>query len=242
MTRQKSYYTRYLQCCQLQALPQTKQSDPDYPYTRLPPRRCLLEPIPEIYLAQDLLIEAAECHKNDDRIGAEKAIKKADFLEIEKWTESLWGKAILPSTLRRRVKNPKPIQKEQKDKEDVPAEMKRNLVARDRFHCRWCGIPVIPKNVRDYLRDEYPKALRWCGTNRTNHAAFSAMTLVEDHVKPVSRGGKTSLHNLIVSCWPCNSGRSNFMPEEMCLIRPLPAEGPWIKSNWDGLKRVLRKG
>ena len=242
MSKQKFYYTRYLQCCQLQALPPTEQSDRDYPYTRLPPRRCLLEPIPEIYLAQDLLSEAAEYHKNDDRIRAEKAIKKADFLEIEKWTESLWGKAAAPATLRRIIKNPETIEKGMQDNEYVPAQVKRNLVARDGYHCRWCGIPVIPKNVRDYLRKKYPDALRWGNTNRTKHAAFNAMTLVEDHLIPLSRNGKTSLNNLIVSCWPCNSGRENFMPEEMCLIPPIPAEGPWIKSNWDGLRRVLSKG
>lgn len=242
MNKQKFYYTRYLQCCQLQALPPTKQSDRDYPYTRLPPRRCLLEPIPQIYLAQDLLSEAAECDKRDDRNGAEEAIRKADFPEIEKWTESLWGKAIPPSTLRRLVEDPQPIPKERQDKKDVPAEMSRNLVARDGYHCRWCGIPVIPKRVRDYLKGKYGEPMRWVNSGYVEHAAFKAMTLVEDHLIPRSRDGKTLLNNLIVSCWPCNSGRGNFMPEEMCLIRPIPAEGPWIKSNWDGLKRVLSKG
>ena len=242
MSKQNFYYTSYSLRRWLQTPISAKKYDRDYPYTLLPPRRCLLEPIPEIYFAKDFLSEAAEYHKDSDNDTAAEAIRKADLLEIEKWTESLWGKAIPSSTLRRKVEDPQTTPKEGRHKKYVPAEMRENLVARDRFHCRWCGIPVIPKRVRDYLRKEYPKALRWGNTNRSKHAAFKAMTLVEDHVKPVSRGGETSLDNLIVSCWPCNSGRGNFMPEEMCLIPPIPEEGPWIESDWDGLTRVLPKG
>lgn len=244
MSDHTHYYTNFLVRSRLKAPVPKKDLTCDYPYTRLPPRRCLLEPVPAIYQAQDLLNRAANWHLADeqDREKAKKAIYDADLLEIEIWMESIWG-PYLPAVHRRLVEKPAEFYGDKDKRRHPDKELKQKVIDRDGYHCRWCGIPVISTEARDHLKKAYPDAFRWGSKNRHKHAAFQAMTHVEnhDHVIPRSRGGHTSLENLIVSCSPCNAGRLNFLPEEMCLIRPIPEEGPWIKSDWDGLKRVLKK-
>ena len=215
----------------------------DYPYTRLPTRRCLLEPTPAIYLAHDLLNEAAECHKKGDHEGAEKAIQSADLPEISEWMESIWG-PFSPSIHRRwieKIADEDKVPPATRAKQYIPKELRDKLVERDGYHCRWCGIPVISAKARDLLKKKYPKIFRWGPANADKHAAFQAMILSEDHVIPRSRGGQNLMDNLIVSCSPCNSGRGDFLPQEMCLTPPVPQQGPWITSDWDGLIRILPK-
>lgn len=218
----------------------------DYPYTRLPPRRCLLEPIPAIYLAQDLLNEAAKCHVYGGDLNkkrAAEAIKEADLPEIAEWMESIWG-AFSPPIHRRWVKEIKETDKvpdSARAKQYIPKKLRDKLVERDGYHCRWCGIPVISVKARDHLKIKYPEVFRWGPANADKHAAFQAMKLSEDHIIPRSRGGQNLMENLVVSCSPCNAGREAFLPEEMCLVHPIPEQGPWIKSDWDGLTRVLPK-
>lgn len=43
-----------------------------------------------------------------------------------------------------------------------------------------------------------------------------------DHVRPVNRGGTNSLLNLVGACVPCNSIKSDFMPQELGWILRLP--------------------
>ena len=245
MNDREHYYTNFLVRSRLKAPVPKNDHSFDYPYTRLPPRRCLLEPVPAIYQAQDLLNKAADHHLADeqDRKRAEKAICEADFLEIEIWMESIWG-SYSPAIHRRWIEGPDKFLGDKDELRYPDRELKQKVIDRDGYHCRWCGIPVISIEAHDHLKKVYPKAFRWGPKNRNRHkhAAFQAMTHVEshDHVIPWSRGGHTSLENLVVSCSPCNAGRSNFLPEEMCLIRPIPEDGPWIKTDWDGLKRVLK--
>lgn len=71
-----------------------------------------------------------------------------------------------------------------------------------------------------YLRDRH--RCQYCGQQGT------ATDLTLDHVRPRSRGGRTSWSNIVVSCAPCNSRKRDRLPEEagMRLRRP-PCQPRW---------------
>ncbi|MFK8139218.1 MAG: HNH endonuclease [Bdellovibrionales bacterium] len=47
--------------------------------------------------------------------------------------------------------------------------------------------------------------------------SFSVSDLSMDHIVPVSRGGKTSKGNVVVSCKDCNNKKKYYTPAEMIL-------------------------
>jgi 5-methylcytosine-specific restriction endonuclease McrA len=61
---------------------------------------------------------------------------------------------------------------------------KRNLMLRDEHECQYCG-----KHLR-------------------------ADTATIDHVVPVSRGGRNTWKNTVLSCKPCNNTKDNRTPQE----------------------------
>ena len=111
------------------------------------------------------------------------------------------------------------------------------LIRRDGFHCRFCGIPVVRREIRSLIRKAYPEALRWGDANRNaeQHAGLQAMWLTYDHVLPYSRGGTSDLDNMVVACQPCNCGRTELTLEEAGLADPRAREP--VRSLWDGLER-----
>ena len=54
-------------------------------------RRCMLEPIPEIFDAAALLGAAADFHADGRENDARDALRAADLPEILDWCERLWG-------------------------------------------------------------------------------------------------------------------------------------------------------
>jgi 5-methylcytosine-specific restriction endonuclease McrA len=97
---------------------------------------------------------------------------------------------------------------------------------------------VVRREIRKAIRKAYPDALRWSTTNNNDaHGAFLAITACFDHVLPYSRGGMTTLENMVLACWPCNNGRMSLTLTEAGLLDPRdrppkPAPG-W--EQWDGL-------
>jgi len=65
-----------------------------------------------------------------------------------------------------------------------PKFSRRNVYVRDGHRCQYCG------------------------------KRFRSEELNIDHVKPVSRGGKTTWTNTVLSCVPCNDKKANRTPEE----------------------------
>jgi 5-methylcytosine-specific restriction endonuclease McrA len=202
-------------------------------------RTCLLEPLSEIFEAADLLNCAVDAHLAGDSSRAEEFIRRADMPAIAKWSDMIWGRenpaihrfrtisgapGSVPKDLRPRPRNP-------------GKEIQRSVISRDGHHCRFCGIPVVRPEVRMMMHRMYPQALRWGDRNSEHHAAFQCMWLQYDHVLPNSRGGRTSLDNLIVTCAPCNNGRNERTLEELGLIDPRASTV--IRTHWDGLERVL---
>jgi hypothetical protein len=109
-------------------------------------------------------------------------------------------------------------------------KLQLELHRRDGFYCRFCGIPVIRKQVREYIRAQYPEVPIWGRKNCEQHAALQCMWAQYDHLLPHSRGGKNTLENLVVTCAPCNYGRMQYTLDEAHLQNPLeraPKVGPW---------------
>jgi 5-methylcytosine-specific restriction endonuclease McrA len=199
-------------------------------------RRCLREPIPEIADAARLLDAAVTAHLMGRRDVAEQLIRVADISVLRDYTESLWG-AKSPHVQYRAVADaPAHFVNARDSKERMPTQADTAaLFQRDGYHCIFCGIPVIRREVRQRIRKAYPDALRWGAKNAEQHAAFQLMWAVPDHVLPHSRGGTSDLQNTVIVCQPCNCARMHYTLEELGLTDPRLREP--TRSSWDGLER-----
>jgi hypothetical protein len=204
--------------------------------TRPSPRTCLRDPIPELFAAARDLDAAVTAHLEGNHALADELIRRADVPAIAEWTESLWGKGG-PWSRPRPVENRVPyVESAERARSRMPGGAGlAALIARDGFHCRFCGIPVIRAEVRSLMRAAYPEALRWGSANAEQHAGFQALWLTYDHLLPHARGGTSDLDNMLIACQPCNCGRSNLTLEEAGLSDPRLREP--VRSEWDGLER-----
>jgi 5-methylcytosine-specific restriction endonuclease McrA len=195
-------------------------------------RRCLREPIFEIFEAAKMLDDAVTAHLDARRDVADDLLRRANMPAIREWVESIWGKntGFLPKggglsgdkQVRVKARMPTPDQKQE-------------LLRRDGYHCRFCGIPVIRTEVRKRIHAVYPHALPWGSRNIEQHAAFQAMWVQYDHILPHAGSGTNDLDNIVITCGPCNFGRMNYSLEEVGLIDPRTREP--VRSSWDGLER-----
>ena len=197
---------------------------------------CLRAPIPEIATAARSLDAAVSAHLLGRFAEAEELIAATNLPSIREWTESLWGRES-QYVIRRSVENASPhLSKDQRIKVRMPTTAEKFLLfERDGFHCRFCGIPVIRREIRERIRRAYPEALPWGRTNPTQHAAFQAMWAQYDHLLPHARGGSNDLGNVVITCAPCNFARMNSTLEEVGLIDPRTRDP--VRSDWDGLER-----
>lgn len=188
----------------------------------LAPRRCIREPIPEIWTAAEKLMDAVKAHCAGDRIAAERLIREADIPEIAAWTASLWGACDRDIHRIRVVADAPPnLPRLARPLPRMPTpEICREVLSRDGHYCQFCGIPVIAPAIRARVRRIYPQAVRWTRFAADQHAAFQAMWLQFDHLLPNSRGGSSDADNIIITCAPCNYGRMEHIVEEMGLINP----------------------
>jgi 5-methylcytosine-specific restriction endonuclease McrA len=199
-----------------------------------PPRACLREPVDGIAQAAALLDQGITAHLLGRTAEAAHLIQRADMPAVREWVESILGKnspyavplpagePSLPLAQRVPVRMPS-------------AEERRQLHARDGYHCRFCGVPVIRPEVRERIRRAYPQALPWGKRNQQRHAAFFALWAQYDHLLPHAKGGTNELTNLVVTCAACNYGRGGYTLAEMGLCNPLLR--PPIRTQWDGLER-----
>ena len=196
-------------------------------------RRCFREPIREIYDAARYLDAAVSAHLRGHTAVAGELFSLANDQAVWDWTDSIWG----ANSQYVRINKQKGLDPSRKDKNRMPsAEMKRALLRRDGYHCRFCSIPVIHPDIRKLLHKIYPETIPWGTTNATQHAGFQCLWLQYDHVVPHSSGGENTLDNLVVTCAACNYGKMNYTLEELGLLDP--REFAPIESLWDGLERV----
>lgn len=200
-----------------------------------PSRLCLREPIPEIDNAAAILAEAVNEHLAGRRSNAATLLASANMPSVRSWTESLWGKnsAYAPSG----PYLPSPPFLAATPERMPSLQLQQELHRRDGYYCRFCGIPVIRKQVRERIRKLYPEVQVWGRKNVEQHAALQCMWAQYDHLIPHSRGGENILTNLVVACAPGNYGRMQYTLQEAGLVNPLerlPREGAWR-----GLEQLL---
>jgi hypothetical protein len=202
-----------------------------FPHMRLD-RICLREPIPEIGRAANYLREALSAHIHGDFQTAAELIHQSNDPAIRDWTESIWGRDGVYGGLCRTIVS---LPRSEKVGRRMPLSGdKRSLLKRDGHHCRFCGIPVIRTEVRKRMQERYSAVLPWGSRNVEQHAAFQAMWLQFDHLVPYARGGLTDVDNMVITCAPCNYGRTNYTLEEAGLADPRTRES--IRSTWNGLE------
>lgn len=208
-------------------------------------RDCFRDPIPEIFEAAYLLTDAASAHLHGDSETADKLLRAADMPIIGEWLDTLWlGHNNAYRAIRKVSGLPPVLMKgDRVVPRDATPAMKKALVARDGFHCRLCGIPLIRAEVRRTFNQLYPEAARWTGSRANEqHRGLQVMWLQYDHVVVHSRGGETSMENLVVTCPACNYGRDRYMMSEVGLRDPRhhPRSPSWSGwRNWGGLERLL---
>lgn len=80
-------------------------------------------------------------------------------------------------------------------------KMRRAVWERDNYTCAYCGL---------YMKDLYQQWER--GEIKRKEAKITA-----DHVKPLCKGGRSTMGNLVTACRECNTrkgGVENFTKEE----------------------------
>ncbi len=116
------------------------------------------------------------------------------------------------------------------------------VYARDSFHCRYCEIPVIDKRV--FKKFETLVGRENFASTGTSNAERSglifAFRATADHVQPIHLGGRTSLENLVTSCWNCNYGKAEKSLKQIGLDDPRDRD-PKSQTDWVGLTNYLRK-
>jgi hypothetical protein len=199
-------------------------------------RNCFREPIPEIAVAAQLLDAAVTAHLQNDRGQAERLIRQANMPEIREWGYSIWGAKSPYVQYQGKLGLEPTVPRSQRQALRMPTEAEKSeLLRRDGYHCRFCGIPVIRSKIRQRFAKFYPTLAIWGKKNDQQHAAFQTMWVQYDHILPHARGGNNDLSNLVIACAPCNYGRMNYTLEEVNLADPR-SRSP-VASHWDGLER-----
>ena len=207
--------------------------DVSYSEGLLPLRQSLSEPIARLMDAVRYLDAAVSAHLERKFALAEDLLRLADIAEIRVWGKSIWANSDVH--VRSRSTEPT-LPKELRSRSRLPTSAQKERVhARDGYHCRFCGMPVVKSSTRKLLHLAYPLAVPWGAKKSDQHAALLAMWAQYDHVIPHSRGGLTDHDNLVLTCAPCNFGRAGFMLEEVGVAEPWLR--PPVKSAWDGLER-----
>ncbi|HEX8903071.1 HNH endonuclease [Vitreimonas sp.] len=199
-------------------------------------RRCLLEPPPEVWPAAERLLEAVRLHNANDMSGAAECFREADLPIIGVWFKKVVGPydASLHGPHPEALDPPRLPMHERRRPRMVSSAGRRDILARDGYHCRFCGMPVIPKDTIKAIASVYPKDAPWTDNAAEQHRFFQAANLQFDHIIPHARGGESSVGNMVVTCAVCNYGRMSNTLEESFLIDPRAF--PVQRSSWDGLQ------
>ncbi len=196
-------------------------------------RPCLKAPIPEIFEAAEKLTLALQAHLRGIPQNVAELIIATDVPGMAAWTESIWGKSSdKVHGFRKLPDSPPYLELADRPVPRMPTRADRmEILQRDGFHCRFCGIPVIAAETRARIHALYPGALRWGSRNSEQHAAFQCMWLQFDHVLPNQRGGTSGPENVVITCAPCNFGRMEWTIEEARLLDPRERK---LRPTWSG--------
>ena len=117
--------------------------------------------------------------------------------------------------------------------ERYPTRMEPEVMKRDGYHCRYCGVPVVARPAQKRLNALLGDGLFPMGrTNNTRHGVRLCLTATMDHVEPHARGGGSGLDNLMTACTACNYGKGSHSVAALGLEDPRLREP--VLTDWDG--------
>ena len=120
----------------------------------------------------------------------------------------------------------------------LPLKCERVVFERDGYTCRYCGLPVVAKEVLIAFEHVVGvAAFSTRGTNAEQHGVIHAFKLVADHVVPHKLGGKTDIDNLVTACPACNYGKECYTLDQLGLEDPRDRD-PKL-GDWDGLTAFI---
>lgn len=200
--------------------------------------RSIKQPISEIFDACQALSAAVDAHLTGRADEAAEHFRTANCPKVWAWVNP----ACSRPDLNVRVKSPpvdtKTVPKALRDPDRlVQKAIRQEVLARDGYRCRYCGIPVVRKEVRALANELYPEAVPWVDRDPSKqHAGFQCLWLQYDHVVPHSHGGRSTADNVVISCALCNFGKDRYTLNQLGLEDPRLRPVEWI--DWDGLERL----
>jgi 5-methylcytosine-specific restriction endonuclease McrA len=198
-------------------------------------RRCFLPPLPDHEIAADLLSQAADALLRGDLVQAADFLRGSDLRALEDYRYKVAGPRN--PAIHRQMKFPVGARMRNSIGPRMPtARIKRQVLARDGYRCRFCGSRVIVNEARKAFVAVLPTVARWGNRNVECHYGLAILRASIDHVVPFQRGGSSDVDNLVTTCNPCQYGRVNWLLDEEELEDP--RRYPPIIDSWDGLTRL----
>lgn len=201
-------------------------------------RRCIKEPISEVYAAWQAMSAAVDEHLKGNIVRAQELFQKADCPIVWKWLNSSWTGVVKNVVEPRPVGDTHVVPKAERDPDrNIDPHVREAVLKRDGYRCRYCGIPVVHADIRKIAAKLYPFSVPWNSRDPAKqHAGFQSLWLQFDHVEPHSHGGRSNVENVVISCALCNFGKDRFTLRQLGLEDPRRREAE--PNDFDGLERM----
>jgi 5-methylcytosine-specific restriction endonuclease McrA len=120
----------------------------------------------------------------------------------------------------------------------VNIALARQVLQRDHYCCRYCGVQVIYASEARRIRKRFgAENFQMSQDNDIAHGTLRAFYNSFDHVVPRSRGGQNTADNIVTACYACNFGKDNFTVDQLGLDDP--RQNPPVDSAHDGFVSLL---
>ena len=198
-------------------------------------RRAPLPPPDYMWAPVRHLATAVDAAANDRIAEARQLVASLPSAEIEEW----WSTHAQRASRTRVVDRRRVAGKSATGSKRMPNDAEKRAVwQRDSYSCRYCGLPVIPREVLKAFgdaigADRFPMGR----ANKAQHGLALLTWAQVDHVLPFSSGGATDTTNIVTACSACNFGKGRFTVDELGIDDPRDHEP--VASAWDGLHSLL---
>jgi 5-methylcytosine-specific restriction endonuclease McrA len=205
-------------------------------------RECVLPYPSKFERSIDLLHAAASAVAigEEGKSEAQSLIGQMDDFEMRTWFDDLAQNA---GKVRLEILGQKPNPQMGKSSIRRPSKkLELSIIARDGFHCRYCGIRIVPNDQLKNLQSlvgymTLPNRSRAYGRTKNSdiHGIWLMTRATVDHVEPVASGAVdvNREDNLVASCWSCNYAKWRYTIGDLRLDHPKCR--PVKLTHWRGL-------